>query len=120
MVSSGRDAVRSRRTAVDVAVVGANDQIGGALLRALVARSRLGSTAPAGRGDRRVRTVIGIDTEPGAVDGVDWLSADPADPGLAVSLAGVDVAVFVAANADLGAALAEGARSRRERCLRRA
>jgi nucleoside-diphosphate-sugar epimerase len=101
-------------------VVGANHQVGGTLLRALVAQSRLGSSATAGPGDRRIRNVIGIDTEPGAVEGVDWRSADPADPGLAASLAGVDVAVFVAANADLATALAEGARSRRERCLRRA
>ena len=117
-MSSPRGAVRSRRSAVDVAVVGAAGPAGQAILRALVAAS---AGAPSGTpGGARIGAVLAIDTEPVRVAGTRSRQVDPADPALAQALRGIDTAVYVAARTDLARELAEGRPRRRQRNLRRA
>ena len=118
---AGRGDVRSRRSAIDVAVVGAADPASRAVLRALVVAAARGHAAPGEPGsEARVGTVVAVDTERPGVGGVDFRYADPADPALVSALAGVHAAVHVAASTSLGEDLALGARVRRERSLRRA
>ena len=117
-MSSPRGAVRSRRSAVDVAVVGAAGPAGQAILRALVAAS---AGARSGTpGGARIGAVLAIDTEPVRVAGTRSRQVDPADPALAQALRGIDTAVYVAARTDLARELAEGRPRRRQRNLRRA
>ena len=118
---AGRGGVRSRRSAIDVAVVGTADPASRAVLRALVVAAARGHAAPGEPGsESRVGTVVAVDTERPSVGGVDFRYADPADPALAAALAGVHTAVYVAASTSLGDDLALGTRVRRERNLRRA
>ena len=118
---AGRGGVRSRRSAIDVAVVGTADPASRAVLRALVVAAARGHSAPGEPGsESRVGTVVAVDTERPSVGGVDFRYADPADPALAAALAGVHTAVYVAASTSLGDDLALGTRVRRERNLRRA
>jgi nucleoside-diphosphate-sugar epimerase len=114
-------AVRSRRTAVAVAVVGTTDPASRAVLRALVtAAARGASTAAPNATEPRIGTVTAVDLERPAVGGVEFRFADPADPRLVDALQGMDSAAYVAASTGLAADLALGARARRERNLRRA
>jgi nucleoside-diphosphate-sugar epimerase len=118
-VSSPRGGVRSRRTAVDVAVVGTADAVSTALLRALVSAAARGLPTAAGTA-ARIGTVVAVDSEPVEVGGVEHRRADPDDPALARALAGVHAAAYVAASTRLDRDLAIGARARRDRTLRRA
>lgn len=118
-MSSPRGAVRSRRSVLDVAVVGGGTPTGRAILRALVAAAALGRAAPPGE-HPRIGEVVGIDPAPLELEGAQWRQADPADPALAAALHGMDVAVYVAASMDLARDLADGPRRRRDRSLRRA
>lgn len=117
-MSSPRGAVRSRRSALDVAVVGAAGPAGQAILRALAAAAARGRSGEPG--GARVGAVVAIDTEPVRVAGTQWRQVDPADPALAQALRGIDTAVYVAARTDLAQELAEGRTRRRQRNLRRA
>lgn len=117
-MSSPRGAVRSRRSALDVAVVGAAGPAGQAILRALVAAAARGRSGEAG--GARIGAVLAIDTEPVHVAGTQSRQVDPADPALAQALQGIDTAVYVAARTDLAQELAEGRPRRRQRNLRRA
>ena len=120
---AGRGTVRSRRSAIDVAVIGASDPASRAVLRALVTAAARGTTTaqPGGAHDEaRIGTVIAVDTEAPAVGGVQYRCADPSDPSLVSALAGVDAAAYVATSTSLERDLARGARSRRERSLRMA
>ncbi|MGO4340567.1 NAD-dependent epimerase/dehydratase family protein [Pedococcus sp. 2YAF34] len=118
---AGRGGVRSRRSAIDVAVVGTADPVSRAVLRALVVAAARGHAVPGAPGAQsRVGTVVAVDTERPSVGGVDFRYADPADPALVTALAGVHAAVYVAASTNLEQDLALGARVRRERSLRRA
>jgi nucleoside-diphosphate-sugar epimerase len=118
---AGRGGVRSRRSAIDVAVVGTADPASRAVLRALVGAAARGHAAPGEPGtESRVGTVVAVDTERPSVGGVEFRYADPGDPALVTALAGVHAAVYVAASTDLVADLALGTRVRRERHLRRA
>lgn len=117
-MSSPRGAVRSRRSALDVAVVGAAGPAGQAILRALVAAAARGRSGEAG--GARIGAVLAIDTEPVQVAGTQSRQVDPADPALAQALQGIDTAVYVAARTDLAQELAEGRPRRRQRNLRRA
>lgn len=119
-MSSPRGAVRSRRSVIDVAVVGAADPVSQAVLRALLRTAARGAGSTGGADDARVGKVFAIDLERPAVGGVDFRRADPADPQLVQALHGVQAAVFVAASTDLARDLAWGARLRREQNLRRA
>lgn len=118
-MSSPRGDVRSRRSALDVAVVGTSDAASRAVLRALVIAAARGGAGRPGAG-RRIGDVIGVDTEPVEVGGALHRHADPSDPSLVEALREVDVAVYVAAGTDLTRDVADGARARRERSLRRA
>lgn len=118
---AGRDAVRSRRSVIDVAVIGTAGPAGRALLRALVSAAARGSTTarPGGAVDEaRIGAVVAIDTEPTPVGGVQFRYADPGDPNLVKALAGVHAAAYVAASTNLARDLAMGTRARRERSLR--
>jgi len=117
-VSSPRGAVRSRRSAINVAVVGASGPVGRAVLRELVGAAARGVAGE--RGGARIATVVAVDTEPSEVGGTEWRHGDPADPALASALHDVDTAVYVAVRTDLAGELAEGRQLRRERSLRRA
>lgn len=117
-MSSPRGAVRSRRSAITVAVVGAAGPAGRAILRELVGAAARGSAG--GPGGARIGEVVAVDAEPVEVGGTHWRQADPGDPAVATALRGVDTAVYVAAQTDLAQELAEGRRPRRERSLRRA
>lgn len=117
-MSSPRGAVRSRRSALDVAVVGAAGPAGQSILRALVAAAARGRSGEAG--GARIGAVLAIDTEPVQVAGTQSRQVDPADPALAQALQGIDTAVYVAARTDLAQELAEGRPRRRQRNLRRA
>ncbi len=117
-MSSPRGAVRSRRSAIDVAVVGASGPVGRAVLRELVGAAARGGAGE--RGGARIATVVAIDTEPPEVGGTEWRHGDPGDPSLAAALHDVDTAVYVAVRTDLAGELAEGRVARRERSLRRA
>ncbi|QGN58097.1 NAD-dependent epimerase/dehydratase family protein [Nostocoides sp. HKS02] len=108
--SPQRRAVRSRRTAVDVAVVGAGDPASRAVLRALVTAAAHGE----------IGRVVAVDVDRPPVGGVEFRLADPGDPHLVDALRGVHSAAYVAASTDLAADLVLGARVRRERNLRRA
>lgn len=117
-MSSPRGRVRSRRSAINVAVVGASGPVGRALLRELVgaaARGRAGEP-----GGARIATVVAVDTDPVEVGGTEWRHGNPEDPSLAASLHDVDTAVYIAVRTDLAGELAEPRLSRRERSLRRA
>ncbi len=124
MSSPGRPGtgdVRSRRSAIDVAVVGTCDVASDAVLRALVTAAARGHAAPGEPGaELRIGTVVAVDTERPMVGGVEFRLADPADPSMVRALAGVHAAVYVAASTNLAQDLALGARLRRERSLRRA
>ena len=114
---AGRGAVRSRRSAIDVAVIGTADPASRALLRALVSAAARGTTTagPGGAVDEfRIGAVVAVDTEPPPVGGVQFRHADPGEPTLVDALAGVHAAAYVAVSTNL----AMGARSRRERSLR--
>jgi nucleoside-diphosphate-sugar epimerase len=118
---AGRGAVRSRRSAIDVAVIGTADPASRALLRALVTAAARGSTTaqPAGAvGEARIGTVVAVGTEPPLVGGVEFRHADPGDPALVDALAGVHAAAYVASSTNLVRDLAMGTRARRERNLR--
>jgi nucleoside-diphosphate-sugar epimerase len=121
-VSSPQGVVRSRRSAITVAVAGASSPAGTGILRALVGAAARGvppspdGSAPAAR----IGTVIGIGQEPGSVGGVEWRIGDDTTPEVLQALAGADVVVFVAASSDLDADLRMTPRQRRERSLRRA
>ena len=117
-MSSPRGAVRSRRSALDVAVVGAAGPAGQAILRALVAAAAAGRSGEPG--GARIGAVLAIDSEPVRVAGTQSRQVDPADPALAQALRGIDTAVYVAARTDLAQELAEGRPRRRQRNLRRA
>ena len=113
-------AVRSRRSAIDVAVVGVADPASRAILRALVTAAARGTTLPGTSADEaRIGAVRAIDTEPPPVGGVEYHPIDPSDPQLVEALRGVHGAAYVAASTNLAADLALGARARRERSLRR-
>jgi len=119
--SAGTGDVRSRRSAVDVAVVGTADAASRAVLRALVAAAARGTAAAGAPADQsRIGTVLAVDLERPPVGGVEYHRCDPADPALVHALTGVHCAAYVAASTDLEADLAVGARARRERSLRRA
>jgi len=92
-----------------VAVTGAATPLGDHIVRALVERSAAGGG---------IGTVVGLDTERGAADGVQWRLVDLSSPDLAGSLRGVDALIHVAASTDLTADLLQGARARRERAVR--
>lgn len=118
---AGRGAVRSRRSTIDVAVVGTADPASRALLRALVTAAARGTTAArpdAGVPEARIGTVIAVDTEPPAVGGVEYRQADPGEPSLVDALTGADAAAYVASSTNLERDLGLGARTRRERNLR--
>ena len=118
---AGRGAVRSRRSAIDVAVIGTADPASRALLRALVSAAARGTTTatPGGAdGEARIGAVLAIGTEPPAIGGVQFRYADPSDPALVDALAVVHAAAYVAVSTDLGRDLALGTRVRRERSLR--
>ena len=117
-MSSPRGPVRSRRSALDVAVVGAAGPAGQAILRALVAAAAAGRSGEPG--GARIGAVLAIDSEPVRVAGTLSRQVDPADPALAQALRGIDTAVYVAARTDLAQELAEGRPRRRQRNLRRA
>ena len=114
-------AVRSRRSAIDVAVVGSADPASRALLRTLVTTAARGATVAGTHADEaRIGRVVAVDVEPPPVGGVDYHLADPGDPHLVDALRGLQGAAYVAASTNLAADLALGARVRRERNLRRA
>ena len=117
-MSSPRGPVRSRRSALDVAVVGAAGPAGQAILRALVAAAAAGRSGEPG--GARIGAVLAIDSEPVRMAGTLSRQVDPADPALAQALRGIDTAVYVAARTDLAQELAEGRPRRRQRNLRRA
>lgn len=92
--SHGRPRVRSRRNGAArgkaVAVTGAADGLGAALVARLT-----------GRAD--VTRVVGIDATRGGVPGVVWRVVDVTDPALAARLHGVDVLVHLAVDLSLEA-----------------
>ena len=108
-MSSPRVRVRSRRKAMTVAVTGAATPLGEHIVRALLARSAAGGS---------IGTVVGLDAERGAADGVHWRLVDLGSPDLAGALRGVDALIHVAASTDLAADLRLSARTRRERAVR--
>jgi nucleoside-diphosphate-sugar epimerase len=116
----GARAVRSRRSAIDVAVIGAADPVSRAILRALVIAAGRGAAALGRDDEARIGRVVAIDGERPPVGGTEFRLADPADPRLVETLAGVHSAAYVAASTNLAADLATGGRLRRERNLRRA
>ncbi|MDR6864089.1 NAD-dependent epimerase/dehydratase family protein [Phycicoccus sp. 3266] len=114
-------AVRSRRSAVDVAVVGTAGAASQAVLRALVTTAARGTAGATARGPQsRIGTVLAVDVERPPVGGVEYRQCDPAHPTLVEALRGVHAAAYVATSTDLDSDLALGARVRRERNLRRA
>ena len=117
-MSSPRGGVRSRRTTLDVAVVGTADPASQALLRALLTAAARGLPTTATLA--RIGTVLAVDTEPVEVGGVVHRRADPDDPALVRALDGVHAAAYVAASTRLDRDLQLGARARRDRSLRRA
>jgi nucleoside-diphosphate-sugar epimerase len=118
---AGTGGVRSRRSAIDVAVIGTADAASHALLRALLTAAARGHAVPGEPGsESRIGTVVAVDTERPSVGGVEFRLADPADPALVQALTGVQAAAYVAASTNLEQDLALGTRPRRERSLRRA
>jgi nucleoside-diphosphate-sugar epimerase len=108
-VSSPRVRVPSRRKAMTVAVTGAATPVGDHIVRALLARAAAGDA---------IGTVVGLDAERGAADGVHWRLVDLGSPDLARSLRGVHALIHMAASTDLAADLRLSARTRRERAVR--
>lgn len=108
-MSSPRVRVRSRRKTMTVAVTGAATPVGDRIVRALLARSAVGTA---------IGTVVGLGAERGAADGVHWRLVDLDSPDLATSLRGVDALIHVAASTDLAADVRMSARTRRERAIR--
>ncbi len=92
-----------------VAVTGAATAVGDRIVRALLARSAVGTA---------IGTVVGLGAERGAADGVHWRLVDLDSPDLATSLRGVDALIHVAASTDLAADVRMSARTRRERAIR--
>ncbi len=120
-MSSPRGAVRSRRSAIDVAVIGAADPASAAVARALLVAAAHGVASATGSvGEARIGRVLAVDTEQPPIGGVEFRLADPGDPRLVDALTGVQAAAFVAASTNLSVDLALGTRPRRERNLRRA
>ncbi|SDO62294.1 NAD dependent epimerase/dehydratase family protein [Pedococcus dokdonensis] len=118
---AGQGTVRSRRSAIDVAVIGTADPASRAVLRALVSAAARGTTTaqPGGvDGEARIGTVVAVGPEPATVGGVEHRHADPATPGLAAALTGLHAAAYIATSTNLERDLALGARARRERNLR--
>ncbi|WP_082594279.1 NAD-dependent epimerase/dehydratase family protein [Phycicoccus sp. Soil802] len=118
---AGRGAVRSRRSAIDVAVIGTADPASRAVVRALVSAAARGTTTaqPGGaEGEARIGRVVALGTESPVVGGVEFRHADPGDPSLAAALSGAHAAAYVATSTNLARDLAIGARARRERNLR--
>jgi nucleoside-diphosphate-sugar epimerase len=109
-VSSPRVRVRSRRSAMTVAVTGAATPVGDHIVRALVARAAAAAS---------IATVVGLGAERGGADGVHWRLVDLGSPELARSLRGVDALIHVAASTDLAADLKTSARTRREQATSR-
>lgn len=122
-MSSPQRGVRSRRSALTVAVARTSSPAGIAVVRALVAAAARGVPAAPGaplESARRIGAVIGVAPEPGPVGGVEWRSGEDTSPAVVHALAGADVVVHVAASTDLAADLRLSARQRRERSLLRA
>ncbi len=117
---SSRQAEPSRRRGAaalpSVAVVEAGSVPGSRVTAALVrAAEAAGNTAP----------VVAVDARPATlteaiVPEASWRQADPATPAVLDALRGVDAVVWVAASADLQAALAQRASARRARMVRTA
>lgn len=103
----GETAVRSKRSRAPrkpvIAVTGAADGLGAALVAALAGRQDVGK-------------VVGIDGTRGTVPGVVWRVVEVTDPAVAAKLAKVDTVVHLAVDT----ALDGDARSRSERNLRAA
>lgn len=120
-MSSPQVPVRSRRSAVDVAVVGGALPLRRAMLVGLVqAAARGGAGAPGGA---RVRSVVDAGPEPAEVGGTRFRLADldaPGAPDLARSLEGIDAVVYCAVRAELAREIEEPPQLRRELSLRRA
>jgi nucleoside-diphosphate-sugar epimerase len=121
-VSSPPRGVRSRRSALTVALSGASSPAGVGILRALVAASAGVPTAPSATRftEARIGTVVGIAPEPGPVAGVEWRDEDDGSPEVVRALSGVDVMVHLAASTDLAADLTRSVPARREHNLMRA
>lgn len=121
-MSSPPRGVRSRRSALTVALSGASSPAGVGILRALVAASAGVPTAPSATRftEARIGTVVGIAPEPGAVAGVEWRDEDDGSPEVVRALSGVDVVVHLAASTDLAADLTRSVPARREHNLMRA
>ena len=108
-MSSPRVRIRARRPTMTVAVTDAATPVGDRIVRALLTRSAAGSS---------IGAVVGLGSERGATDGVQWRLADLGSPDLAASLRGVDALIHVAASTDLAADLRVSTRTRRERVTR--
>ncbi|WP_270888410.1 NAD-dependent epimerase/dehydratase family protein [Pedococcus sp. 5OH_020] len=119
-MSSPRGAVRSRRSVIDVAVIGDGDAVSSAMLRALVTAAARGVASVGGQQEARVGSVVAVGGEPAVVGGVEHRLADPADPSLVQALRGLHAAAYVAASTDLAGDLQLGPKVRRDRSLRRA
>ncbi len=118
MSSRQAEPSRRRRTAAlpSVAVVEAGSVPGSRVTAALVrAAEAAGSAAP----------VVAVDAHPATapedtVPGASWRQGDPASPAVLEALRGVGAVVWVAASADLQAALAQRSSARRARMVRTA
>lgn len=108
-MSSPRVRIRARRATMTVAVTAAATPVGDRIVRALLTRSAAGSC---------IGTVVGLGSQRGAADGVQWRLVDLSSPDLAASLRGVDALIHVAASTDLAADLRVSTRTRRERVTR--
>lgn len=113
-MSSRRSAApkpRSRRALPPVAVVDAASVPGSRVLAAVARHgAAAGGSSP----------VVAVAPRPGDAPGVQWRQADPADPSVVEALRGMHAVVWVAACADLQAALGERGTVRRGRVVRTA